>query len=922
MLNLLKNNIYYSEVVMLELKQIVKQYEIGKKDSKDYQIVKALNGVDLNFRQSEFVSILGPSGCGKTTMLNIIGGLDKYTSGDLVIKGKSTKQFKDKDWDNYRNHSIGFVFQSYNLIHHQTILQNVELALTLSGVKRKERTARALEALDKVGLKDRANAKPNQLSGGQMQRVAIARAIVNDPDIILADEPTGALDSKTSVQIMDILKELSKTRLVIMVTHNPELAEEYSTRIVRLKDGELVDDSNPYNPTEDKPKKKGRKSTTQTTETENSLNSQDIKTEVVKKPKKRMSFWTALSLSFKNLLTKKARTILVSFAGSIGIIGIALILAVSSGFSGYINKLQEDTLSSYPIVIEEQSVNYMSLMTSMFSGNKEEKNKEDGVYADDTLSSILDAFANASETNDMKSFNIYLKDNYDKLKPYVNAIKYTYNMDLYIYDNDDKNLEKSLSINNNTLYNLILKYAVLFVQDETKIDVQQTSETTYLLTPNSETNLEFFKPFQLIKNEELGVDLSYPLNIYTELSGGRSYTLTNNDLEAIMMTLYSFPISTYKNSNLGLFNEMIDNQKFVKSQYDLLRGDWNKTEIYYDQSGRAYSDVVLVLNENNELNDYLLYALGLINEQEMTNLFNAMLTKEKYSIKIDYDKIVGKDFKLYLKNDTYYNSGTEASPNYIQGSTTTPHQSNKDNYITLHISGIVKPNKNTNGGALDEGLAYPKALTDLCINRFNTSAPVVNGPLNEIDELSPKTIEIYANSFEMKDIIEDFISEYNAGVEEDQKITYTDYMGLMMSMVGSIVDTISYVLIAFVSVSLIVSSIMIGIITYISVLERTKEIGVLRSVGASKKDIKRVFTAESLIIGFTAGILGIAITLLLCIPINIIMKAFTGIATIASLPVAGGIILVLISMLLTFIAGLIPAQVASKKDPVVALRTE
>ncbi|MBQ3502743.1 MAG: ABC transporter ATP-binding protein, partial [Clostridia bacterium] len=397
---------------MLELKQITKEYEIGKKGSKTYQTVGALKGVDLRFRQSEFVSILGPSGCGKTTMLNIIGGLDKYTSGDLVIKGKSTKEFKDKDWDNYRNHSIGFVFQSYNLIHHQTILHNVELALTLSGVKRKERTARALEALDKVGLKDRANNLPNQLSGGQMQRVAIARAIVNDPDIILADEPTGALDSKTSIQIMNILKELSKTKLVIMVTHNPELAEEYSNRIVKLKDGELVSDSNPYS-FENKPTKKKVKQTKQLSEENSSLElPQNIDSETIKKPKKRMSFWTALSLSFKNLLTKKARTILVSFAGSIGIIGIALILAVSSGFSGYINKVQEDTLSSYPIVIEEQSVNYMNIMTSMFSGGNKQENAEDAVYSKDTLSSMLDSFANSMETNDMKSFNEYLQKNY------------------------------------------------------------------------------------------------------------------------------------------------------------------------------------------------------------------------------------------------------------------------------------------------------------------------------------------------------------------------------------------------------------------------------------------------------------------------------------------------------------------------------
>ncbi|MBQ7880569.1 MAG: ABC transporter ATP-binding protein, partial [Clostridia bacterium] len=366
---------------MLELKKITKEYEIGKKKSKNYQTVMALNGIDLNFRQSEFVSILGPSGCGKTTMLNIVGGLDKYTSGDLVIKGKSTKEFKDKDWDNYRNHSIGFVFQSYNLIHHQTVLHNLELALTLSGVNHAERKARALEALDKVGLKDRANNLPNQLSGGQMQRVAIARAIVNDPDIILADEPTGALDSKTSVQIMEILKELSKTKLVIMVTHNPDLAEEYSSRIVKLKDGDLVSDTNPYIPQDETVEtKKSANKYKAKTESANELSQTEIQTaEVIKKPKKRMSFFTALGLSFKNLLTKKARTILVSFAGSIGIIGIALILAVSSGFSGYINKIQEDTLSSYPIVIEEQSVNYMNIMTSMFSGNDEPTHSEDAV---------------------------------------------------------------------------------------------------------------------------------------------------------------------------------------------------------------------------------------------------------------------------------------------------------------------------------------------------------------------------------------------------------------------------------------------------------------------------------------------------------------------------------------------------------------
>lgn len=895
---------------MLELKQIVKQYEIGKKDSKDYQIVRALNGVDLNFRKNEFVSILGPSGCGKTTMLNIVGGLDKYTSGDLVIKGKSTKQFKDKDWDNYRNHSVGFVFQSYNLIHHQTILQNVELALTLSGVKRKEREKRALEALDKVGLKDRANAKPNQLSGGQMQRVAIARAIVNDPDIILADEPTGALDSKTSVQIMEILKELSKTRLVIMVTHNPELAETYSTRIVRLKDGELVDDSNPYNPNENKPKKRGRKSTTQSTEIENALNTQDIKTEMVKKPKKRMSFCTALSLSFKNLLTKKTRTILVSFAGSIGIIGIALILAVSSGFSGYIDKVQEDTLSNYPIVIEEQSVNYMNIISTMLVGDEKTPNHDkDAVYSEATLSSILNTFANSLQSNDMKSFKAYIEQNYDeKLKPHVNAIQYGYNVNLNIYKDEagDPDFSQGLQPRNNALYNLIRKYTIAFLKDKTHLDVVENADKSISLTVvEGQSDLSFFKNS---KNFE---------QLYNKLSTDGYYNLSDAEFTAIVFALFNIDIRTYKNMNLGLFNEMIDNQTFIQSQYNLLAGNWNKTNVYVE-NGKQYADTLLVLNKNNELDDYLLYALGFIDETEINKVFDSMINETNYSSKIDYNDVVGTEFRIYTDDSTYYLDNDK----YKQTDNKIPTNDNKENYITLRISGIVRLNDKTSGGSLDEGLAYPSALTTECISRYNNSAVVQNGTLLPVDLSSPKTISIFANSFHTKEIIEEFISEYNDKVDEEQKITYTDYMGLMMEGISSVIDIISYVLIAFVSVSLIVSSIMIGIITYISVLERTKEIGVLRSVGASKKDIKRVFTAESLIIGFTAGMLGIIITLLLCIPLNLILKAFTGIGTIASLPVAGGIILVLISMLLTFIAGLIPAYVASKKDPVIALRTE
>ncbi len=888
---------------MLQLKQITKEYEIGKKNSKNYQTVKALNGVDLSFRQSEFVSILGPSGCGKTTMLNIVGGLDKYTSGDLVIKGKSTKEFKDKDWDNYRNHSIGFVFQSYNLIHHQTILHNVELALTLSGVKRKERTARALEALDKVGLKDRANNLPNQLSGGQMQRVAIARAIVNDPDIILADEPTGALDSKTSVQIMEILKELSKTRLVIMVTHNPELAEQYSSRIVRLKDGELVDDTNPYNPETENKSKRGRKKSSTSNEVELD------KPEVVKKPKKRMSFWTALSLSFKNLLTKKARTILVSFAGSIGIIGIALILAVSSGFTNYINKVQEDTLSNYPIVIEEQSVNYMNIVSSMFSTTDEDVNHDkDAVYTTDTLSSLLNTFANSLQSNDMKSFNAYLQQNYSKLEPHINAIQYGYDLNLNIYKDatSDPEFEDSLQPRNNTLYVLIRKYAVVFLEQTTKLDITENPDgsLTLKVIPD-ESNLSFFKTSTSFEN------------IYNKLSTDGEYQLSSSEFTAIIGVLFKMNINDFKNYNLGLFNEMIDNPKFLQSQYNLLAGNWNSNQVYI-QNGKQYVDTMLVLNENNELDDYLLYALGFISETEINKIFDAMLTETEYSSKVDYNSIVGTEFRVYTDDASYYLDNDK----YVQTDNKNPTSANKDNYITLRISGIVRLADTATAGALDEGLVYPVCLTNECINIFNNSDVVKSGTLLPIDKSRPKKISIYANSFHTKDIIEDFINEYNSSVDEEQKITYTDYIGLMMEGISSVIDIISYVLIAFVSVSLIVSSIMIGIITYISVLERTKEIGVLRSVGASKKDIKRVFTAESLIIGFSAGMMGILITLLLCIPINIIFKAFTGIGSLAALPVAGGIILVLISMLLTFIAGLIPAHVASKKDPVIALRTE
>ncbi|MBQ3502226.1 MAG: FtsX-like permease family protein, partial [Clostridia bacterium] len=489
----------------------------------------------------------------------------------------------------------------------------------------------------------------------------------------------------------------------------------------------------------------------------------------------------------------------------------------------------------------------------------------------------------------------------------------TYNLDLHIYNATDDGFKKSLSPTNSSLYDLIIRYSLVYLMQQTKLDFDPTyTDGLKLIYKNGETDISFFEQYLASK------DIA---NMYNGLKNNGYYILTEDEIVNIITLLFKMDIRAYKAMDIGLFNEMIDNQKFIKSQYKLLDGEWNRNE-KYEINGKACFDSMLVLNENNELDDYLLYALGLVDSVEMDKLFQSLLEDKKHTIKIDYSKFIGKEFKVYLESDTYYNNGTSENPDYIQTEDKIPSDEFKDDYITLRISGIVKVNEETNGGALDEGLVYPKALTDYCITKLNSSAPAINMAVDTVDKSSPKTIAIYANSFDMKEVVEDFIAEYNAGVDEKQKITYTDYMSLMMDTGSSIVDIVSYVLIAFVSISLIVSSIMIGIITYISVLERTKEIGVLRSVGASKRDIKRVFTAESLIIGFAAGMLGIIVTLILCIPINIIMKAFTGISTLASLPVAGGIILILISMLLTFIAGLIPANVASKKDPVVALRTE
>jgi len=889
---------------MLEIKGITKEYVL--KDQK----VDALKGVDLVFRRSEFVSILGPSGCGKTTLLNIIGGLDRYTSGDLIVDGVSTKDFKDKDWDNYRNHRVGFVFQSYNLIPHQTVLENVELALTLSGIKKKERRERAIKVLTEVGLRDKLKSKPNQLSGGQMQRVAIARALVNDPEIILADEPTGALDSKTSVQIMEILKEVSKKRLVVMVTHNPELAEQYSSRIVRLLDGELIEDTKPYSSEESakeiaKNKEKQAKQAMEETK-------QFKKTE----KKKSMSFFTALSLSFKNILTKKARTILVAFAGSIGIIGIALILAISTGFSTYINKMQEDTLSTYPITIESKSYDFSSIMVDMFmdsQADKELDHEKDAVYPKDSISKVLDSIGNNLQSNNLTEFYTYLNENYDELEPVVNAIQYTYDINLEFYDDNGTAVQPG----SNAVMDMINKYSVYFFQEKTKVDVAKLPGKSYLISKTANTDYTFVRQYP---------ELAF---VQQKLETDGQITLTYADVMKLTFTLLGVKYDTSTGggsmmssfgSNMDIFYEMLDNPTLIKEQYDLISENGKFPE--------NHNEALLVLDKNNEVDEYVLYALGLLDEETMEDMLKAKVKGNTLKPNINYEDIIGTTYTVLNESDYFVEIEDEivdirtykqTNP-LLYNQKLTEIKQNATNKI--NIVGIVRIKDHTDTGSLSTGVAYLDKLTQHMVGYFNNSPAVEQDKLDALSLGTPSTINIYVNSFEAKETVKNFIETYNEQAKTEDKIKYQDIVGSIMGTVSVIINSITYVLIAFVSVSLIVSSIMIGIITYISVIERTKEIGVLRSIGASKRDIKRVFTSESFIIGLTSGVFGILITLLLTIPINLILISLTGISGLATLPVFGAIGLILISVILTFIAGLIPARIASKKDPVLALRTE
>lgn len=823
---------------MLELKKITKIYETGSFKQ------TALNDITINFRKSEFVSILGPSGSGKTTLLNIIGGLDKYTSGDLIINELSTKKFNDSDWDTFRNHRVGFVFQSYNLISHQTILSNVELALTLSGVPKTERTKRAKKALEQVGLKDHVDKLPNQLSGGQMQRVAIARALVNDPEILLADEPTGALDTETSKEIMKLLKDVSKKKLVIMVTHNQELAEKYSTRIISIKDGKIINDTNAYD---------GKINTKQDKET--------IKT---KTKKTSMSFKTALSLSFNNLLTKKGRTILTAFAGSIGIIGISLILSLSTGVNNYIARVQEDTLTSYPISIESATADMSTMLTDLANQNKREKHQDKLIYSNDIMSSMVESMSSQIKTNNLTEFKKYLEENSDELDQYANDIKYTYNLDLQIYK---KETDKITKLNPSTVFQ------------------------------------------------------SFGFNYQQETSPMNS--------------------NQYMENRMNVFNELSENKNLLKNTYDILAG----------KLPEHYNEVVLIADSYGEISDYALYSIGIKDQAELTKMTEKIMKGEKLEkttqTSYTYDELLNTEFTLVLNTDYYQKQESI----WVDKSSDESYMKKLlDKSLTLKVVGIIKPNEESSITTSGE-VGYTKELTDYVIENINNSeiakeqlknsdkSVLTNTNFSSINTYemtlaslgivsldTPKTINIYPKDFKSKEDIIKIIDKYNKekenNKEKDLVITYTDYVGILMNSITTIVDVISYVLIAFVSISLIVSSIMIGVITYISVLERTKEIGILRAIGARKKDISRVFNAETFITGLISGVLGIIITIILNIPINIIIKNLSGINNVSSLPPLAAIILIAISVFLTVVAGLIPSSYASKKDPVVALRSE
>ena len=1093
--------------IMLQLKNIIKEYNVGSGD------VTALDGVTLSFRNSEFVSVLGPSGCGKTTLLNIIGGLDRYTSGDLIINGISTKNYKDADWDTYRNHSIGFVFQSYNLIPHQSVLSNVELALTLSGVSKKERKRRSIEALEKVGLGDQINKKPNQMSGGQMQRVAIARALVNDPDILLADEPTGALDTTTSVQIMELLKEIAEDKLVIMVTHNPEIAETYSSRIVRLRDGKVVGDSDEYGTEQ---ADSDAAALVKAAKHEESSKTRAQKKAARKaKGKKSMSIFTALSLSLNNLMTKKGRTFMTSFAGSIGIIGIALILALSTGVQTYIDDVQKDTLSSYPITIQNEELDLSSIMLSM-QGNTEAGNDHelDAVYADTSAYDMFNTlFSQETKKNNLKAFKEWIEKELDPdtaktdFAEYASVVHYQYNVNLNTYVKNDEGKYVSTSMSG------------ILSTDASSVSTGDTEAAFAVQMSAAMGTVSMWQEILPGKNGELISDMikeqfeivdgDWPksadqvvmvISEDNEVNDLAFYTLgkmTSEELKEIMMSAaQQTPIeneqrvASYEeilgtkfklvldaeyyadNDGDGVWSYIGDDDTLmelvVKNGFDVeisgiikpkegvtataLSGPFGYTsaltEYIIDKTNET--DIAKAqTSPENENFDVLTGLPFVVDEKDLsdaekavafkdymnsldakgkTELFTDILsTPSEEDLKAAADEqMAGLSTREDIVNlmSTQYGLSAEMVESYISAYTEdelfdlvrseaekmvltmyeqkaaeeiekimcTPSEEELSSLSAMILANL--PTKDLQIGYIcgewtadtamtqEAVIAYLSSLDDAAFgavlsDTVNKTAAeqyagvVTSGTdagyekaaaafdalylslddetqlaamydlympsgaslstlednydtLGIADKLTPDIINIYPDTFEDKDAIADLISTYNASVEnEEDEISYTDYMALLMSGVTNIINAVSYGLIAFVSISLVVSSIMIGIITYISVLERTKEIGILRAIGASKKDITRVFNAETVIVGFTAGMIGIGISLLLCIPINLIIRVLSGVSVInAQLPVAACVILVVISMVLTVVAGLFPAKVAAKKDPVVALRTE
>ena len=868
---------------MLKLQNIKKDYITGD------TAVHALKGVSIEFRKSEFVSILGHSGCGKTTLLNIIGGLDRYTDGDLFINGKSTKTYKDRDWDNYRNHSVGFIFQSYNLIPHQTVLSNVELALTLSGVSKQERRKRAEDALKKVGLGDQLGKKPNQMSGGQMQRVAIARALVNDPEILLADEPTGALDSETSVQIMELLKEISKDRLVIMVTHNPELAKQYSTRIVRLLDGNITDDSDPYGGEE------------------------TAKAEKAESKRPSMSFLTALSLSLNNLMTKKARTFLTSFAGSIGIIGIALILSLSNGVNAYIQKVEEDTLSSYPITIEQTGMDVSRLVKDLMGKNEAPEDRErNKIYSNNIMTEMMTTMVNGISENNLELLKAHIEKT-PEFESNTSEIEYKYSTVMNIYD------EKGNRVNPNTVFTTVFGESAAQSQQYSGMSSFSNTEVWTRLFDNSEF-LE--KQYDVIagrmpeKYNEivLAVDKNNQISDYTlyslglkdvkELEEMMKKAQNGEKIEPTEEVTYSYDdilslkfkllcnTDYFEKSENGTWVNKTDDELFVQSQLAKLGEDITVVGIIRPAEGSVANDTAGFVGYKSELMEHL---INKVNDSEIVKAQKASP---------DTDVLTGLPFETN-ENMTYEE-------------------------LMAYIAALPE-NERAEYAAYTEQMTAAGMTNEQIAERFNSAIKAKNSSATYEGNLSlmgvsdlkrPSVINIYPKDFEAKETVAELIDNYNSAAAENEKITYTDYIGLMLSSVTTIINAISYILIAFVSISLIVSSIMIGIITYISVLERTKEIGILRAMGASKRDVSRVFNAETLIVGFSAGVIGILITLLLLIPINAIIGAITDISGLAVLPVAGAAALIIISMLLTLIAGLFPSKIAAKKDPVTALRSE